>query len=347
VGIGKSYGRVEALSGIDISMAPGSFVTLLGPSGSGKTTLLMIAAGFTEPTAGRVLAGGRDITALPPERRNFGVVFQNYALFPHMTIAGNVEFPLRARGMSRRESARQAGEALELVQLEDLANRRPAQLSGGQQQRVALARALVYRPEVLLLDEPLTALDRGLRDRMRGELKAIHRRTGTTFVMVTHDQDEALALSDVLVVMNQGRIEQTGAPEEVYARPATRFVAGFLSGASLLPVEVEATAPGSATVRLPDGRSVTAPASADCRRGAGAVLLLRPDQLRVAVDPAGGVDTVLSCVVRERAFAGESWRVHLDYCGTTLEIKAQDVARVCEGAACAVGFDPRQGWVVA
>src|SRR5262245_37019038 len=222
---------VVAHVGIDV--APGEFVTLLGPSGSGKTTTLNMIAGFTEVTSGDIRLAGRDISLLPPHRRNFGMVFQNYALFPHMTVAQNVAFPLRERKVPKAEIERRVGEVLELVDLGGLGGRRPDALSGGQQQRVALARAVVFSPSVLLLDEPLSALDRKLRQTLQQEIKRLHQELGLTFVFVTHDQDEAMALSDRIAVFNSGRIERVGSPADLYRDPGTRFVARFLGESNL------------------------------------------------------------------------------------------------------------------
>ena len=224
----KRYGATAALDDVSISVGRGRFVTLLGPSGSGKTTLLMVIAGFVAPDAGRLLLDGRPIEHLPPEKREFGMVFQGYALFPHLSVAENVAFPLRVRRTPRAEIARRVTDALDLVQLGPLADRMPKQLSGGQQQRVALARALVFRPSLLLLDEPLSALDKNLRVSMQEELKALHDRLGLTFVYVTHDQQEALSLSDEVAILHRGRLVQLGPPTALYERPASRFVAGFL-----------------------------------------------------------------------------------------------------------------------
>ncbi|MCQ0018084.1 ATP-binding cassette domain-containing protein [Actinomadura madurae] len=218
---------------VGIDVAPGEFVTLLGPSGSGKTTTLNMIAGFTEATSGEIRLHGRDISGLPPHRRGFGMVFQNYALFPHMTVEQNVAFPLRERGVGKRETRRRVGDALDLVDLGGLAGRRPNELSGGQQQRVALARAVVYSPSVLLLDEPLSALDRRLRQTLQHEIKRIHDELKLTFVFVTHDQEEAMVLSDRIAVFNRGRIERLDGPAELYNRPGTRFVATFLGESNI------------------------------------------------------------------------------------------------------------------
>jgi putative spermidine/putrescine transport system ATP-binding protein len=224
----KSYGSVVAVAGVDLEIADGEFFTLLGPSGSGKTTLLRMVAGFERPDSGSIELGGRDMTREPPYARDVNTVFQDYALFPHMTVAENVEYGLRVRKVAKGDRRKRAEEALEMVRLSGLGKRKPIQLSGGQRQRVALARAIVNRPQVLLLDEPLGALDLKLRQEMQIELKRIQQEVGITFIYVTHDQEEALTMSDRLAVVNQGRIEQLGAPAEVYERPVSEFVAGFI-----------------------------------------------------------------------------------------------------------------------
>ena len=251
-GVVKRFGDVVAVDGVHVAVAPGEFFSLLGPSGSGKTTCLRMIAGFEAPTAGRVFLGGRDVTELAPYERDVNTVFQDYALFPHMTVQGNVEYGLMVRKVPAAERRERAGEALRMVRLEGFERRKPSQLSGGQRQRVALARALVNHPKVLLLDEPLGALDLKLRQEMQIELKAIQERVGLTFVYVTHDQEEALAMSDRLAVFNAGRIEQVGTPAEVYERPATGFVAGFVGVSNVLSgkaAEAIAGSPKAFTVR--------------------------------------------------------------------------------------------------
>ncbi|MGI9382414.1 MAG: ABC transporter ATP-binding protein [Methyloligellaceae bacterium] len=236
--ITKTYGPFKALEDVSLEIRSGEFMTLLGPSGSGKTTILMIIAGFIEPTTGGVSLDGREITQLLPERRNFGLVFQGYALFPHLTVAQNVAYPLRVRKTSKEVTEQKVRETLDLIQLGHLAERYPRQLSGGQQQRVALARALVFSPELLLLDEPLSALDRALRKDLQRELKDIHNRVGTTFIYVTHDQEEALSMSDRIAILREGQIEQLGTPEELYENPATIFVANFLGKSNFLAAQI-------------------------------------------------------------------------------------------------------------
>ena len=233
-GIRKTYGDVVAVDGVDLNVGDGEFFTLLGPSGSGKTTTLRIIAGFERPDAGRVTLGGADITQQPPYARDVNTVFQDYALFPHMTVAENVGYGLKVKGVARRERAVQVADVLKMVRLDGYADRKPIQLSGGQRQRVALARSIVNRPKVLLLDEPLGALDLKLRQEMQVFLKALQRDLGMTFLYVTHDQEEALTMSDHVAVFNEGRIEQVGTPNDVYERPATEFVAGFVGTSNIL-----------------------------------------------------------------------------------------------------------------
>ena len=234
-GVSKRYDSVVAVDALDLSLRTGEFLTLLGPSGSGKTTTLMVVAGLQQPDAGSITLNGVSVARLPPYRRDVGMVFQSYALFPHMTVRRNVAFPLEMRGLPKAEIARLVDEALTLVKLPDHGDRLPKQLSGGQQQRVALARAMVYRPALLLMDEPLGALDKKLREQLQLEIKRVHRERGISVLYVTHDQEEALTMSDRIAVFNRGRIEQIGTPEELYDRPATRFVASFIGNTNFLP----------------------------------------------------------------------------------------------------------------
>jgi spermidine/putrescine ABC transporter ATP-binding subunit len=304
--VAKSYGATNAVHDLSLEIAPAEFVSFLGPSGSGKTTTLMLIAGFLYPDRGHVLLDKTDITSSPPHRRNFGMVYQNYALFPHMTVARNVAFPLEMRGVARAEIRRRVGQALELVQLSDKTDRMPRQLSGGQQQRVALARALVFAPPILLMDEPLGALDKKLRIDMQNEIKSIQRRLGITTIYVTHDQDEALSMSDRVAVMRAGRIEQIAAPTELYDRPATRFVAEFIGAANLLPVTVIAAAE-NLSVRTPTGLTFEA-SETDHRSGAPLTAVVRPE--RVLIAPAAD-GTGHAGVVEEAAFGGGLWRYQL------------------------------------
>ncbi len=272
-GVSKSFGTTVALERLDLQVRPGELLTLLGPSGSGKTTLLKIIAGFESPTAGRVLLRGRDLSHLSPARRGVGMVFQHYALFPHMTVAQNLAYGLRVRRRPRPERERRVAELLALLQLDGLDGRYPRQLSGGQQQRVALGRALAYDPELVLMDEPLGALDRALRLEMEGEIRRLHRDLGTTIVYVTHDQQEALALSDRIAILRAGRLVGLDTPERLFRRPPDSFVAEFFAGANLLAVEACEVAPdGTARVRCA-GEEVRCPATA--RPGEPALLAVR------------------------------------------------------------------------
>ncbi len=284
-GLGKIYGRIAALDDVSLTIREGEFLTFLGPSGSGKSTTLMALAGFIDLNRGRVLLEGRDITGLPPEKRDFGVVFQGYALFPHMTVAQNVAYPLKIRRVAGAEADTRVREVLERVGLAPMADRPVARLSGGQQQRVALARALIFRPKMLLLDEPLSALDRRLRQEMQQELARLHRDFGTTFLFVTHDQEEALALSDRIVVFNQGRVEQIGTPQEVYDRPANRFVANFLGDMNLIPVHAEARE-GNVTICLSGTRRLRV--REEVAPGAQGWLALRPERMGLSETQPGG-----------------------------------------------------------
>jgi putative spermidine/putrescine transport system ATP-binding protein len=304
-GLGKRYGTFTAVDDVSLKVERGQFLTLLGPSGSGKTTILMCIAGFVEPTAGAVLLDGRDITALPPERRDFGMVFQGYALFPHMTVAENVAFPLRVRRMGLAERDAKVRAALDLVQLERFADRRPSQLSGGQQQRVALARALVFDPALLLLDEPLSALDKKLRAELQEELKALHRRVGRTFVNVTHDQEEALSLSDRVAILNHGKLVQEGAPAALYERPRTRFVADFLGKSNFLQGVVQQASPGEFVLQAGGVRILQAipPGAARPAPGTPALLSLRPEKIAL-LEADGGADNVVEGRIANWSYIG-------------------------------------------
>jgi ABC-type Fe3+/spermidine/putrescine transport system ATPase subunit len=284
----KTFGPVVAVDGVSLEAAPGEFLALLGPSGCGKSTVLRMVAGLVDPDGGQVLLAGEDITRVPVHRRNVGLVFQSYALFPHMTVFENVAFGLRRRGLPRAELRPRVERMLELVRLGPLGARYPRELSGGQQQRVALARALVTEPRVLLLDEPLSNLDALLRDEMRVELKRLQERLGASMVFVTHDQAEALTLSDRVVVMDRGRIEQVGRPEEVYRRPATPFVARFLGRANFLPGTVAACEAGGLTVAI-DGGSVVRACWPGDRPAAGQRVQVAVRQESIRLGPAGAV----------------------------------------------------------
>jgi len=284
-GVAKSYGATRVLEPLDLEILDGEFLTILGPSGSGKTTILRLIGGFAKPDAGRILLDGRDITADPAFARPFNTVFQDYALFPHMTVRRNVEFGLRVRKLARPEIVRRVDEVLEIVGLSHLADRYPADMSGGQRQRAALARAIVCEPRIILLDEPLAALDAERRRSMRAFLKDLQRRIGTSFLFITHDQEEAIAVSDRIVVTNEGRIEQIGSPEDVYRKPASRFVAGFFGENNIIPWEAVTGELLSAVRKSVLGKGLRA-----------AAIAIRPESLRiVAADQAramADIDTV-------------------------------------------------------
>ncbi len=277
----KRYGPVTALQDVSMDIADNEFFTLLGPSGCGKTTLLRMLAGFEDVTEGEILLFGERIASLPPEKRPVNTVFQQYALFPHLTVLENVAFGLKMKGMGMAERSARAAKMLELVHLAGFADRKPAQLSGGQQQRVALARALAPQPKVLLLDEPLSALDLKLRQAMRVELKALQEETGITFIFVTHDQEEALAMSDRIAVMSAGRVQQIGTPREIYEAPVNRFVADFIGETNLIEVEVDSVSDGRATVTLPGGHRVVCAAATNS--GGRHALSIRPERVALAV----------------------------------------------------------------
>jgi spermidine/putrescine transport system ATP-binding protein len=312
VGVEKEFAAgghdVRAVEHVDLRIAEGEFFSLLGPSGCGKTTTLRMIAGFEEPTSGQILLHGRDMVGVPPFRRDVNMVFQQYALFPHMDVFENVAFGLRRRKVDKDEIKRRVTEALALVELEGRETRKPRQLSGGQQQRVALARALVNRPRALLLDEPLGALDLKLRQAMQLELKRIQREVGITFVYVTHDQEEALTMSDRLVVMNAGRIEQLGSPRELYEHPATRFVANFIGTSNILTGRLERKGDAWALAGLgPDERVLVANAG-DTREGQDVELAVRPEKivLRTEQDPPPPGRTALRVKVDEVVYLGTS-----------------------------------------
>lgn len=284
----KRYGSVTALSGATFDIYDNEFFTLLGPSGCGKTTLLRMIAGFEEITSGDILLFGEDIGALPPDQRPVNTVFQQYALFPHMTVAENVAFGLKMLKRPKAEIEQQTNRMLGLVKLQDYAQRKPSQLSGGQQQRVALARAMAPGPKVLLLDEPLSALDLKLRQEMRVELKQLQQETGITFVFVTHDQEEALTMSDRIAVMSNGEVQQIGSAHQIYDQPANRFVADFIGETNLIDVTVESVEDGIGRCRLPGGATLNANASNRIATGASATLSIRPERIAILEDATGG-----------------------------------------------------------
>jgi putative spermidine/putrescine transport system ATP-binding protein len=342
----KSYdGRVNAVDGISLDIAKGEFLTLLGPSGSGKTTTLMMIAGFEEPTSGTIELGGENLTRRPPWERNIGVVFQNYALFPHMTVERNVAFPLRMRNFPRSQQAERVREILDLVGLAHFADRHPRELSGGQQQRVALARGLVFDPDVLLLDEPLGALDKNLREQMQVELKRIHREVGITMVYVTHDQTEAMTMSDRIAVFRHGTLEQTAPPLEVYHRPRTRFVGEFIGDSNFFAGRIDA--PGR--VELERFGPMQADVEACRRIGTGSVdVLVRPERLRL-VDAGSALPNRLAVKVNVIVNYGDSVLVIGDAGGQVVRVRifGAQPEEVREGATVTVGWRPGDAHLIA
>ena len=323
-GLSKHYGEVVAIDRVNLEIRPGEFLTLLGPSGSGKTTTLMTVAGFEVPTAGEIFINDRAVSLVPPHQRDIGMVFQNYALFPHMTVSENVAFPLRMRTtLSGGALHARVDETLGLVQLAGLGDRYPRQLSGGQQQRVAMARALVSYPRLLLMDEPLGALDKKLRERLQLEIKAIHRRVGTTIVYVTHDQSEALTLSDLVVVMDGGRILQVGPPRTLYEAPATDFVADFLGGANLMPGKIANEVGDDWTVALSGGDTIRV------RRGGSPIaprtsvqVMVRPEDVLVSRSRVDDPETVaLTGEVVEAVYLGDATRIVVAVNGSMVTAK--------------------------
>lgn len=300
-GLTKRYGDLYALDSVDLEIKSGEFLTLLGPSGSGKTTLLMAIAGFNRPDAGSIRFGEREVVLTPPHKRDVGMVFQSYALFPHMSVADNIAFPLKLRGVGSEERAARVAEALDTVQLSGLGERGIDQLSGGQRQRVALARAFVFRPRILLMDEPLSALDKKLRERMQIELKHLHRQLGVTTVYVTHDQREALTMSDRIAVINQGRLAQVDTPEAIYNRPANAFVADFIGESTILPL----TRDDSGDLFYKEHRITDVPS--DSVHGDWS-LVIRPERLFVVDGEDSNPDqtVVFESTVRESVFQGET-----------------------------------------
>ncbi|MCJ8140947.1 ABC transporter ATP-binding protein [Falsirhodobacter halotolerans] len=308
-GVTKSFGGSVALNPIWLKIQRGEFLTLLGPSGCGKTTLLNLIAGFLEADAGELFIHRDLVTQVPPHQREIGIVFQNYALFPHMTVAQNVAYGLRTRRVAKAEIATRVQEALALVKLEDFADRRPKQLSGGQQQRVALARALVIRPRVLLLDEPFSALDRNLRTAMQVELREIQMKLGLTTVFVTHDQNEALSMSDRIAVMSRGEIRQIGAPADIYARPENLFVSTFVGDANLFSARILARTGPVAEVEVGPARLRIAPCAADLPAFGPATLVVRPEHCRLT---EAGTANAIPATVALSVYQGSHAELHLD-----------------------------------
>ena len=322
----KTYGGVCALDDVNLDIRAGEFMTLLGPSGSGKTTLLMILAGFVRPDHGGVQFGETEVVLTPPHRRNIGMVFQNYALFPHMTVAGNIGYPLRVRGEKRGDIEMRVTKALSLVRMEGFGERRIDQLSGGQKQRVALARAIVFEPRILLMDEPLSALDKKLREEMQGEIRRLHEQLEMTTVYVTHDQREALTMSDRIAVINNGQLAQLGTPREIYDRPANAFVADFIGESALLPAHVQNSEAWYGEQKL----FVEDDSAAD----GDYFLLLRPEHLMTTDDNAAVDDNVFSGIIAGKSYQGESMLLQITLSnGTQIHARTAATFDAVSGAA--------------
>lgn len=333
--VGKKYGKFSALHDISLDIAEGEFLSLLGPSGSGKTTLLTLIGGYDAPSSGQLLLDGRDMTNWPAKQRGFGMVFQGYALFPHLTVADNIAFPLKVQKRSKAQIADRVAQMVEMVGLSGHEAKKPAALSGGQQQRVALARALAYEPKVLLLDEPFSALDKNLRGQMQEELRRLHRELGTTFVFVTHDQEEALALSTRIAIFNHGELQQVGTPEEVYERPANRFTAEFLGDINIL------------TLDTPGGGIAGTPIQLSDDTGGRGHLAIRPEHMRLARE---GDANQLPVVLRDRVYLGSKSRLLLETRGGEELMLYLDnglaIADPRPGSQLRVAWDARDGFAV-
>jgi putative spermidine/putrescine transport system ATP-binding protein len=332
-GVRKRYGDVAAVDGVDLEIRRGEFFTLLGPSGSGKTTCLRMIAGFERPDEGRIELAGEDVSRLPPAERDVNTVFQDYALFPHMTVGENVAYGLKVKKVAKGERAERVKDALAMVRLDGYADRRPSQLSGGQRQRVALARALVNRPRVLLLDEPLGALDLKLRQQLQVELKQIQSEVGITFVYVTHDQDEALTMSDRIAVMDGGHVLQVGSPRDVYEEPGSRFVAGFVGVSNLLELPVVKSADDVLTLRLGPKDAISGERKSGAPVGATAVVTIRPE--RIGIASAAGDGCHAHGTVKESLYAGPTSRfvVELDGGGELMVVRQNATTSYEEVAA--------------
>ena len=348
----KTYGRFKALDDVSIDVASGEFLTLLGPSGSGKTTLLMVLAGFIRPNSGKIVFGDTDVTLAPPHKRDVGMVFQNYALFPHMTVTGNLAYPLKLRRVSRAETEERVRRALDVVQLGGLGDRQVDQLSGGQKQRVALARAIIFEPRILLMDEPLSALDKKLREQMQIEVRHLHQQLGITTVYVTHDQREALTMSDRIAVIDKGRIMQLDTPRRIYEQPSCRFVAEFVGESAFLPVRV------AAGVAMLDGTPLKLGEGAEASDG-DMFLMVRPEKLRILpsdLSPGeqrpGDDVNILSGRVARFIYQGESFVLDVELSsGTSVSVRSMTSSAAMAslpqtGAPVRLGLDRSDAFLV-
>jgi spermidine/putrescine transport system ATP-binding protein len=348
VGVSKRFGKHAAVDDVTLEIGESEFFSLLGPSGCGKTTTLRMVAGFELPDTGRIVLKGNDVTQVPANRRPVNMVFQQYALFPHMSVYDNVAFGLKVKGVSRREHAGRVKEMLRIVELDGLERRRPRQLSGGQQQRVALARALVNSPAALLLDEPLGALDVKLRKQMQLQLKAIQRDVGTTFVYVTHDQEEALAMSDRIAVMNGGRVEQTGNPREIYDRPRTAFVADFIGSLNAFDLTIDELVGDNAVMRLGEHERIVVPVGTAHRPGETVRVAVRPErvQIKAAGSPLLDGGSSVEGTIAEIVFLGMYTQFHVDTRAGALvshRLADESLAPLEQGARVTLSWEPEQG----
>ncbi|GLR65511.1 ABC transporter ATP-binding protein [Acidocella aquatica] len=339
--IRKNFDSFTAIDGVSLQIPRGEFVTFLGPSGSGKSTTLYVVAGFIEPSAGEVLLNGRSLLGVPPNHRDIGMVFQRYTLFPHLTVAENIAFPLRVRRRPKAEIAAKVDEMLRLVHLSAMRDRKPAQLSGGQQQRVALARALAYDPQILLMDEPLSALDKKLREDLQSEIKRIHAETGVTVIYVTHDQEEALRLSDRIVLFNHGGIEQIGTGEDLYQRPASAFAAGFIGNSNFIDIEVLENRNNIGDVRCPDGSTLSGVPLMGRTQTGKAQIMLRPEHIRLTAEAEG-----IGGHVTDAAFLGDVM-AHTVLTGWGQEIMVRTPRQMFMGPPAGVGDAVRLGFAPA
>jgi len=342
----KSFGAYKAIDGVDLQVPAGQFLTLLGPSGSGKTSLLMAIAGFLRADSGVIRLGETELTSRPPEKRNFGMVFQGYALFQHMTVEANVAFPLRVRKVDAATAAREVTKALELVDLLPLRKRLPRELSGGQQQRVALARALVFKPDILLLDEPLSALDKSLRTQLQWELKEVHRRTGMTFIYVTHDQEEALSMSDSITVLRRGKVEQSGAPDELYNSPNSKFIASFLGGASFLTGTVVGRQEKGLVYEI-NGHRFVHSRQAEAGIGDTVHLAIRPEKMKILQEGETSENVAAASVVDVK-FLGSHFRIRAEsrVIGS-IDLDVPGFLRLLPGSQVVLAWEPDASVIVA